>query len=125
MEAAAPKNCRSFAHQERPRTSPDAWFGHRSGWQPENGFTRQSIHLVRVARSDIAGDLGAFFHIAADDDIGRRRAAAISLLKTAIAAIEARDHLLAALSVRRFGVDQRLRLAAPFLAFAAVAWPAP
>src|SRR5215831_14919804 len=79
------------------------------------------IDLVRVARSDIAGDLGAFFHIAADDDIGGRRAVAVGLLKAAIAAIEARDHLLAAVSARRFGIDQGLRLAPPFLAFAAVA----
>ena len=84
-------------------------------------FTRQSIDLVRVVRSDIAGDLGAFFHIAADDDVGRRRANVISLFKTAIAAIEARDHLLAAVSARCFGIDQGLRLAPPFLAFAAVA----
>ena len=34
-------------------------------------FTRPSIDLVRVVRSDVAGDLGAFFHIAADDDVGR------------------------------------------------------
>jgi hypothetical protein len=59
-------------------------------------------------RSDIVGDLGAFFHIAAGDDVGRRRANAIGLLKAAIAAIEARDHLLAAGSTWRFGVDQRL-----------------
>jgi hypothetical protein len=72
-------------------------------------------------RRDIVGDLGAFFHITADDDVGRRRANAIGLFKTAIAAIEGRDHLLAAVSARRFGIDQGLRLAPPFLAFAAVA----
>jgi hypothetical protein len=77
--------------------------------------------LVPVVPSDIAGNLGAFIHIAADDDVGRWRANAIALLKTAIAAIEARDHLLAAVSARRFGIDQGLRLAPPFLAFAAVA----
>ena len=63
--------------------------------------------LIRVARSDIAGDPGAFFHIAADDDVGRRRATAIAS-KTGIAAIEARDHVLAAVSARRFGIDQGL-----------------
>ena len=77
--------------------------------------------LVPVVPSDIAGNLGAFVHIAADDDVGRWRANAIALLKTAMAAIEARDHLLAAVSARRFGIDQGLRLAPPFLAFAAVA----
>ena len=85
------------------------------------GFTRQSIDLVSVARSDIAGDLGAFFHIAVDHDIGGGCADAVSLLKAAIAAIEARDHLLVAGSARRFGVNERLRLGPPFLAFAAVA----
>src|SRR6516165_7425841 len=84
-------------------------------------FTRQSIDLVCVARSEIVSDLGAFFHIAADDDVGCRRANVIGLFKTAIAAIEARDHLLAAVSARRFGIDQGLRLGPPFLAFAAVA----
>src|SRR6516162_9641681 len=88
---------------------------------PQSAAIRQSIDLVCVVRSDIAGDLGAFFHIAADDDVGRRRANVIGLFKTAIAAIEARDHLLAAVSARRFGIDQGLRLAPPFLAFAAVA----
>src|SRR5215472_3792596 len=80
--------------------------------------------LIRVASGDVARDLGAFFQIAVDDDIGRGRAIAIGLLKTAIAAIEARDHLLATGSGRRFGVDQRLRLVAPFLALIAVAYAA-
>src|SRR5215469_796364 len=77
--------------------------------------------LIRVAGGDVAGDLGAFFQIAVDNGVGGRRAAAIGLLKTSIAAIETRDHLLAAGSARRFGVDQRLLLRAPFLAFVAVA----
>src|SRR5579872_3837307 len=77
--------------------------------------------LVRVAGGDIARDLGAFFQIAVDDDVGGRRAAAIGLLKAAIAAIETCHHLVAAVAARRFGVDQRLRLVAPFLAFIAVA----
>jgi len=69
----------------------------------------------------ISRALGAFFHIAVDDDVCCRRANAIGLLKAAIAAIEARDHLLAAVSARRFGIDQGPRLAPPFLALAAVA----
>ena len=96
-----------------------------SGSGLREDFRQKWIHqtvnrLVRVARSEIAGDLGAFFHIAADDDVGRRRATAIAF-KSAIAAIEARDHVLATVSARRFGIDQGLRLAPPFLAFAAVA----
>jgi len=77
--------------------------------------------LIRVACGDVAGDLGAFFQIAADDDIGGGCAAAVGLLKAAITAVETSDHLLAAGSARRFGVDQRLRLGAPFLAFVVVA----
>ena len=73
------------------------------------GFTRQSIDLVGVARSDIAGDLGAFFQIAADHDLGGRRADVVGLLKAAIAAIEARDHLLVAVSARPFGIDHGMR----------------
>src|SRR6516165_4805378 len=91
------------------------------GSEPQKWIRQTSIYLIRVARSDIAGDLGAFFQIPANNDIGDRRATAIGLFKTAIAAIEARDHQLMTVSARRFGVDQRLRLAAPFLAFAAVA----
>jgi hypothetical protein len=88
------------------------------GWRDAS---QNFYDLVPVVRIDIAGNLGAFFHIAADDDVGRGRANVIGLFKTAIAAIEARDHLLAAVSARRFGIDQGLRLAPPFLAFAAVA----
>src|SRR6516162_1675770 len=77
--------------------------------------------LIRVAGGDIASDLGAFFQIAADDDIGGGCAVAVGLLKAAIAAVETRHHLLAAGSARRFGVDQRLGLGAPFLAFVVVA----
>src|SRR6516164_1432066 len=83
--------------------------------------TLRQLDSVRVVRSDIAGDLGAFFHIAGADGVGHRRATVIGLFKTAIAAIEARDQLFAAVSLRRFGIDQGLRLAPPFLALAAVA----
>src|SRR5208282_5982757 len=72
---------------------------------------------VGVARGDLAGDLGALVEIAANGEIGRRRAGAVALLEGAIAAIEACDHLIVALAGRRFGVDQRLRLIAPLLAF--------
>src|SRR5262250_1315538 len=51
----------------------------------------------------------------------RLSARAMRKRKAAIAAIEARDHLLVAVSARRFGIDQGLRLTPPFLAFAAVA----
>src|SRR5882762_10546755 len=47
---------------------------------------------VGVACGDLAGDLGAFLQIPADDEVGSRRAGAIALLEAAIAAVEARDH---------------------------------
>ena len=67
------------------------------------GFRVQAVQrlLIRVAGGDVAGDLGAFFQIAMDDNVGGGRAAAVGLLKAAIAAIETRDHLLAARSARR------------------------
>src|SRR5579862_2116120 len=76
---------------------------------------------VGVAGGDLAGDMGALFEVAPDDDAGRRRAAAVALLEAAIAAVEARHHLVVAVARWRFGVDQRLRLGAPFLAFIAAA----
>src|SRR6516162_5865711 len=76
------------------------------GTHPQKWIRQTSIYLIRVARSDIAGDLGAFFQITANNDIGGWRATAIGLFKPAIAAIEARDHQLMAVSARRFGVDQ-------------------
>src|ERR1700730_13991746 len=80
--------------------------------------------LIGVAGGDLAGDMGTLFEIAADDDAGRRGAAAIALLEAAIAAVEARHHLIVAVARGRFGVDQRLRLVAPFLAFVAAAYAA-
>ena len=92
------------------------------GGKADIARTLRQLDSVRVVRSDIVGDLGAFFHIAVDDGVGHRRATVIGLFKTAIAAIEARDQLFAAVSLRRFGIDQGLpRLAPPFLALAAVA----
>src|SRR5580704_311562 len=77
--------------------------------------------LIGVAGGDLAGDAGAFFQITADDDSGRRRAGAVALLEAAIAAVEARHHLVMAFAGRRFGLDQALRLGAPLLAFVAAA----
>src|SRR4029077_9157634 len=77
--------------------------------------------LIGVARGDLAGDMGTLFQIAADDDAGRRRAAAVALLKTAIAAVEACHHLIVAVAGGRFGLDQGLRLVAPFRPFIAAA----
>src|SRR5438093_12502096 len=48
--------------------------------------------LVGVARRHLAGDLGAFLQVAADDEVGGRRAGAIALLEAAITTIEGRGH---------------------------------
>src|ERR1700676_3721897 len=77
--------------------------------------------LIGVAGGDVASDLGALFEIAANDEVGRGRARPVALLEAAIAAVEARDHLIVAAARRRFGVDQRLRFGAPFLSFGVVA----
>src|SRR3954452_9997678 len=71
---------------------------------------------VRVARGEVARDFRAFLDIAADRDGGGGRAASVGLLKAVIAAVEAGDHAGAALAGRSFGLDQRLHLAAPFVA---------
>src|SRR3954465_5450906 len=71
---------------------------------------------VRVTRREIARDLGAFLDIAADRHRRGRRAAPVGLLKTVIAAVEAGDHAGAAFAGGGFGIDQRLHLAAPFVA---------
>src|ERR1700722_16492769 len=72
--------------------------------------------LIGVAGGDLAGDMGALFEVAVDDDAGRRRAAAVALLEAAIAAVEARHHLIMAVAGGRFGVDQGLPPLAPFRA---------
>src|ERR1700688_3271843 len=77
--------------------------------------------LICITGGDLAGDVGALFEIALDNDAGRRRAAAVALLEAAIAAVEARHHLIAAVGRGRLGVDPRVRLGAPFLAFVAAA----
>src|SRR6266545_3465740 len=83
--------------------------------------TRATIYLcgrsVRIARGHFARDLGTFLEIAANDHLGRRRARAVALLIAAVAAIEARDHAQAPLPARGLGVDDRLHLVAPLLAF--------
>src|SRR5580658_1087862 len=73
--------------------------------------------LICVAGGDVTGDFCAFFQIAADDDVGRRRAGSVALLEAAIAAVEARDHLVVPIAGRRLGIDQGLRLVAPLLTF--------
>src|SRR6202034_114433 len=77
--------------------------------------------LICVSGGDFAGDAGAFFEVPANGDRSCRCAAAIALLKAAIASIEARDHLIVAIADRRFGVDQGLRLVAPLLTFVGAA----
>src|SRR5262249_19930014 len=72
---------------------------------------------VGVARRHLAGDLGTFLEVAANDQVGGRGAGAIALLVAAIAAIEAGDHARASLAARGPGVDEGLHLVAPLLAF--------
>src|SRR3977135_4621996 len=69
----------------------------------------------------LARDLGAFLQIAANDQIGCRRAAAVGLLISAIAAIEARDHPGAPVAAGSLGVDQGLHFVAPLQAFVGAA----
>src|SRR5271167_2947633 len=77
--------------------------------------------LVGVAGGDVAGDFRALFEVAADDDVGGWRAGPVALLEAAIAAVETCHHLIVAVAARRFGVNQGLRLVAPFRAFIVVA----
>jgi hypothetical protein len=87
----------------------------------ENAFERakksKKDGSIGITRGDLACDLGALYKISADGKIGRRRTGAIALLKRAVAAIEARDHLIAPFPGRSFGFDQSLRLVSPLLAF--------
>src|SRR3569833_398358 len=71
---------------------------------------------VRVACGEVAGDLGAFVHIATNRHQRRRRAGPVGLLEAVIAAVEAGDHAGAALACGRLCVDQRLHLVTPFVA---------
>src|SRR2546430_11024603 len=72
---------------------------------------------VGIALGHCARDFGTCLQMAANDHLGRRRARAVALLIAAVAAIEARDHAQAALAARGLGVDDRLHLVAPLLAF--------
>src|SRR6516165_6751120 len=84
-----------------------------------NGCGVGTFALVGVAGGDLAGDRGALHQIAVHDHASRRRAATIALLEAAIAAVEARHHLVVTVAGRGFGVDQGLGLDAPVLAFVA------
>ena len=70
--------------------------------------------LVGVSRRDFTSDFCAFLQVTANGDISRWGASPISLLKTAIAAIEACDDLTPAFATWRFSVDECLHLIAPF-----------
>jgi len=79
------------------------------------------LRLIGVAGGYFARDFGAFFEVTPNGEIGGRGAGAVALLEGPVAPIEACDHLLVPFSARRFGVDQRLRFHAPFLAFVGTA----
>ena len=74
-----------------------------------------AARLIGVSRGDVAGDLGALFEIAADGNIGSRRAGAVGLLITAVTTIETCHDLLPPIAARRLGVDESLHLIAPLL----------
>src|SRR5262245_12860296 len=96
--------------------SPGLVGPHRGGGCRGARWTWGGRRSVGVARRHLAGDLRTFFQVAANDQVGRRRAGAIALLVAAIAAIEAGDHTHAPLAARGLGVDERLHFVAPFLA---------
>src|SRR6202040_2998379 len=73
--------------------------------------------LIGVAGGQVPRNLRAFLDVAADRDGSCRRAGPVGLLKTVIAAVEARDHAGAAVARGGFGIDQRLHFVAPFGAF--------
>src|SRR5580698_2046167 len=73
--------------------------------------------LICVSGGDIASDAGTFFQITPDHNCRRGGAGPVALLEAAIAAVEACDHLIVPVAGRRFGINQGLRLLAPFLAF--------
>ena len=75
------------------------------------------MRLICVSRGDFTGDFGAFVEIAANGQVGGRCAGPISLLKTAVATIEAGHDLAPPLAAGRLGVDQRLHFVTPFLPF--------
>src|SRR5919201_1804680 len=85
------------------------------------GARRQDARSVRITRGHLARDLRALLEVAANDQLRRRRARAVTLLIAAVTAIEARDHPQPPVPARRLGVDQRLHLVAPLLAFVGAA----
>src|SRR5262249_3956435 len=86
-----------------------------------NRARRKDGGSVGITRGHLARDLGTLFEVAANDQLRRRRARAVSLLIPAVTAIEARDHPQPPVPARRLGVDQRLHLVAPLLAFVGAA----
>lgn len=82
-----------------------------AGHDPGRAYTP----LVGVSRGDIAGDLGTLVEISANCYVGRRRAGAIGLLKSAVAAVEARHDLPPPIAAGGLGVEQGLHLIAPLL----------
>src|SRR4030081_690531 len=77
--------------------------------------------LVSVASGQVSRNFRALPEGAPARDGCRRRAASIGLLKSVIAAVEARDHTGAAFARGSLGVDQCLHLVAPFRPFVAAA----
>src|SRR3974377_1456423 len=69
----------------------------------------ESTPLVSVARGQITRDLRAFFDIPADRNGGRRRATAVGLLETVIAAVEAGNHAGAPFAGGGVGIAQPLQ----------------
>ena len=93
----------------------------------ENAFERPQIekwyqlaYRAVISRAILAPS----YKISADDKIGRGRTGAVALLKRAVAAIKACDHLIAPFPGGRFGFDQRLRLISPLLGFIRTAYGA-
>src|SRR5260221_428056 len=62
-----------------------------------------------------------FLEVAATDALRRGVAGAVALLVAAVTAIEARDHAQPPVPARGFGIDDRLHLVAPLLAFVGAA----
>src|SRR6266571_1288279 len=77
--------------------------------------------LIGEPGGDVARDPRALVEVAANGEIGGRRAGPVGLLKAAIAAVEARRQALPPLAARRLGLEQRLHLVAPDLALVGAA----
>src|SRR5216684_268623 len=70
-----------------------------AGMTAERFCVRGRLPSIRVARRHLAGDLGAFLEVAANDQVGGGRAGPVGLLVAAIAAVEAGDHAAAAFAI--------------------------